>query len=221
MRRSTFAVALLAGLGMASQFAEAAGNPELGQQKAAACFACHGPAGNSAILPAPADQWPKLAGQLPEYVAKQLHDFKAGRRSNQQMSPQAQNVSEADIADIAAYFAKQRVATNATPDKALLVEGEKIFMKGKGRPDMVAACIGCHGPNGVGQGNWSAVYKTQPSLLAPAIGGQHPRYVAKQLTSFRDGSRANDTGSVMHNVAMRLNDKEIAAVAEYVSTLAH
>lgn len=220
MRRSTVAVALLAGLGMTSQVVAAAGNPELGQRKAAACFACHGPAGNSVVLPAPADQWPKLAGQLPEYIAKQLQDFKAGRRSNQQMSPQAQNVNDADINDIAAYFAKQSGDANAVPDKALLAEGEKIFKKGKGRPDVVAACMGCHGPSGAGQGNWSDIYKIQPSVLAPAIGGQHARYVAKQLTSFRDGSRANDTGNVMRNVAMRLNDKEIAAVAEYVSTLA-
>ncbi|MEK7737562.1 MAG: c-type cytochrome, partial [Pseudomonadota bacterium] len=103
---------------------------------------------------------------------------------------------------------------------SLLAQGEKLFLKGKGRPDAVAACVGCHGINGVGQRTWANSYKSTPTVLTPAIGGQHSRYTVKQLQTFRDGSRANDVGSVMHNIAMRLDDKDIAAVAEYVSTLA-
>lgn len=219
MMRGIVAVALSVGFCSMSYFAAAAGNPELGQQKAATCIACHGATGNSIALPPPSDPWPKLAGQTPEYITKQLLDFKTGRRENQQMSAQAQTLAEADIADIAAFFAKQRVESNTTPDRALLAQGQKLFLKGKGRPDMVAACVGCHGFNGAGQRDWAEVYAMRPSLLAPAIGGQHARYVMKQLTAFRDDNRTNDSGKVMHNVAVRLDDKEIAAVAEYVSTL--
>lgn len=203
-----------------SQLVSAAGNPELGQQKAAACMGCHGPDGNSPALPAPAEPWPKLAGQMPEYIAKQLHDFKAGKRKNDQMSPQAQNVVEADIPDLAAFFAKQQIGANEAADKNLLASGEKLFLKGKGRPDVVAACVGCHGTKGVGQRDWVNSYKIAPTVLAPAIGGQHASYVVKQLKAFRDGSRGNDVGLVMRNIAMRLDDNDIAAVSEYVATLA-
>ncbi len=218
--RGIFASAFLLVSLCVSQFVFAAGNPELGQQKATACFACHGPDGNSPALPPPTEQWPKLAGQMPEYIAKQLHDFKAGKRANAQMSPMAQTVVEADIPDLAAFFAKQQVKPSEAGDKSLLAAGEKLFLKGKSsRPDFVAACVGCHGTNGIGRNDWAASYKLAPTVLAPAIGGQHASYVTKQLKSFRDGSRANDVGKVMKTVALHLDDKDIAAVAEYVSTL--
>jgi cytochrome c553 len=218
--RGIFASAFLIASLCGSQAVFAAGNPELGQQKATACFACHGPDGNSPALPPPTEQWPKLAGQMPEYINKQLHDFKAGKRANAQMSPMAQNVVEADIADLAAFFAKQQVKPSEATDKTLLATGESLFLKGKSaRAEFVAACVGCHGINGTGRRDWADSYKVAPSVLAPAIGGQHASYIAKQLKAFRDGSRANDVGKVMKNVASRLDDKEIAAVAEYVSTL--
>jgi len=211
---STLLVALL-GL---SQVAVAAGNAELGQKKAAACMACHGPDGNSAALPAGTEQWPKLAGQEADYIAKQLGDFKANKRSNAQMSPQAQAVAVADIPDIAAFFAAQHVKPNEAGPQDTLAQGEKLFLKGKGKGSFVPACIGCHGINGAGSSNWKMF--TKPTQLhAPAIGGQHASYVTKQLKSFRDGSRSNDTASVMRKVAAQLNDKEIAAVADYVATL--
>jgi len=217
--RGIIASAFLLGLLASLSVARAAGNPELGQQKAAACMACHGPDGNSPVLPPGTEQWPKLAGQMPEYISKQLHDFKAGRRSNTQMSPQAQALAETDIPDVTAYFAKQQVKPAETSDRNLLAVGEQLFTKGKGRPDVVAACKGCHGLSGNGQRNWGETYKLPPTVLAPAIGGQHASYVTKQLKSFQDGSRSNDVGNVMHNITMRLNDHEIAAVAEYISTL--
>lgn len=197
----------------------APGNPEAGEKKAAACMACHGADGNSPALPGSADPWPKLAGQMPEYLTKQLLDFKAGRRANPQMSPQAQAVSENDVADIAAFFAKQQVKPNEAGDKALLAQGEKLFLSGKGRPDLVAACVGCHGPNGIGKRDWSKILSAPPVALAPAIGGQHASYVAKQLKAYRDGSRHNDASNAMRDISRRLNDKEIAAVSEYVASL--
>jgi cytochrome c553 len=197
----------------------AAGNPEAGQQKAAACVGCHGADGNSVALPPPAEPWPKLAGQVPEYIAKQLHDFKSGRRSNGQMSPMAQSVSEADIADIAAYFARQKIKPGETGSSESMAIGEKIFFKGKGRPDVVAACVGCHGLGGVGNKNWSKLMANQPAVLAPAIGGQHASYLVKQLKDYKDGKRTNDAAQVMRNIAARMSSQEIEAVAVYVATL--
>jgi cytochrome c553 len=197
----------------------AAGNPEAGQQKAAACVGCHGADGNSVALPPPAEPWPKLAGQVPEYIVTQLHDFKSGRRSNEQMSPMAQSVSEADIADIAAYFAVQKVKPNEAEASESLAAGEKIFFKGKGRPDVVAACVGCHGLGGAGNKNWGKLMANQPAILAPAIGGQHASYLVKQLKDYKNGKRTNDRGQVMRNIAARMSNQEIEAVAVYVATL--
>jgi len=197
----------------------AAGNPEAGQQKAAACAGCHGADGNSVALPSPAEPWPKLAGQVPEYIAKQLQDFKAGRRSNTQMSPMAQAVSEADIPDIAAYFARQKVKPNDAGASESMAAGEKIFFKGKGRPDVVAACVGCHGLVGAGNKNWDKLMATQPAILAPAIGGQHASYLVKQLKDYKDGKRTNDAAQVMRNITARLSHQEIEAVAVYVASL--
>ncbi len=196
----------------------AAGNADLGQAKAEVCAACHGPDGNSIALPPPADPWPKLAGQLPEYVIKQVHDFKSGRRKNEQMSPQAQAVAEADLADIAAYYARQRMKANEVGDKELLAKGEQIFLKGKGRPQVVPACIGCHGRSGEGNRDWGKLMSRAPTVLAPAIGGQHANYLEQQLKAYRDGSRANDEARVMRDIATRLSDTDIAAVAEYAAT---
>lgn len=217
MRRSTLLVLAAA---LAGGQAGAAGNPELGQQKAAVCMACHGPDGNSPALPDPAPPWPKLAGQVPEYIVKQLNDFKAGRRSNEQMSPQAQMVADADVADIAAFFASQKVNRQEATQKQVLARGEQLFLKGKGRPQVVAACVGCHGFNGVGNRDWAKVMSKAPVILAPAIGGQHANYLLKQLKAYRDGSRNNDPGKVMTDIAARLDESEMIAVAEYLSTLA-
>lgn len=199
--------------------AKTTGNAAAGQAKAAACGGCHGVDGNNAPEIYTALKAPKLAGQVPEYIAKSLHDFKAGRRTNESMSPQAQAVAEPDIADIAAYFGAQKASPNASVNKDLLAQGEKIFLKGTARPNVVAACVGCHGLNGIGNRNWSKVMAQKPTVLAPAIGGQHAAYIADQLKAYKAGKRNTDVGKVMRDIAGRLDEKEIAAVAEYISTL--
>lgn len=193
--------------------------PEAGQ--AAPCMACHGSDGNSPTLPPLAEQVPKIAGQIPEYIIKQLYDYKSGRRLNGQMSLQARNVADVDIANIAAYFAAQNVKPNVATDKGLFTRGENLFLKGRGRPESVIACVGCHRKNGDGQRDWPKSYKIAPAVLAPAVAGQHARYVVKQLKAFRDGSRSNDVGRVMYNIARHLDDGDIAAVAEYMTTLVY
>jgi cytochrome c553 len=195
------------------------GNAEAGQQKSAACGGCHGADGNSAPEIFAALKAPKLAAQVPEYIVKSLHDFKSGRRSNETMSPQAQAVAEVDMADIAAWFASQKVAPNVVQNKELMAQGEKIFFKGKGRPDVVAACVGCHGLKGIGNRDWGKTMSKVPAVLAPAIGGQHAGYVSDQLKAYKSGKRATDPAKVMRDIAGRMDDKDIAAVSEYIASL--
>jgi cytochrome c553 len=195
-----------------SGVAAAAGDPAAGSGKAATCTACHGPEGNSVNA-----EWPKLAGQIPEYVAKQLHDFKSGKRSDQMMSPMAQPLTEQDIRDLAAYYGSQKVQAGASDaDKRAL--GEKIYTKGKQRPTVVA-CIGCHGATGQGNREWGQRLAAPPAVLAPALGSQHQTYIVKQLKAYQQGTRKNDVGHVMRDIADRLTEQDMVAVAEYIATL--
>jgi cytochrome c553 len=200
-------------MALASLSVTAAGNPEAGKEKAAACMGCHGADGNS-----PTDMWPKLAGQLPEYITKQIHDFKKGTRKNDQMTPMAEALAEVDLPDVAAFFAQQKVKPEAAKPE-FMAQGEKIFTKGKGRPAVVPACLGGHGPNGAGNPNWNKTMSKAPVVLAPAIGGQHAAYIAGQLKAYRDGGRKNDVAHVMRDIASRLDDKDIEAVSNYIATL--
>lgn len=215
MRKQISRWALAALATLAAGQAPAAGSAEAGKTKAAVCMGCHGVDGNS-----PADMWPKIAGQLPQYISKQLHDFKAGRRVNEQMSPMAQPLSDQDIDDLAAFFASQKVSKVAQLKTELLAAGEKIYLRGKGRPDVVPACVGCHAPAGQGKADWAATMKLPPATLAPAIGGQHAAYVASQLKAYKSKARNNDVGHVMRDVAGRLSDADILAVSEYAASLA-
>jgi len=187
----------------ANEGAQPVGDPKAGEAKAnAICIACHGPMGNS-IVPI----WPKLAGQHPQYIYKQLMDFKAGRRQNAQMSPMAAPLSEQEVRDMAAYYSKQSQAGGAA-DPALAELGERIYRAGNPTSG-VPACAGCHGPAGMGVG----------LAKFPRISGQHADYAKQTLTWFRDGSRANDPNGMMRGVAARLTNDEIAAVAQYVQGL--
>jgi cytochrome c553 len=179
-----------------------AGDPAAGEQKSQVCAACHGPGGQSAN-----PIWPHLAGQHAEYTAKQLHDFKAGRRKNEQMSPMAAPLSEQDIADLAAYFASRRPPSGtATPE---LVElGERLYRAGNPATGL-PACMACHGPNGAGN----------PAAGYPRVSGQHAEYAAAQLRAFKSEARANDQNSIMRTIAARMTNKEIEAVADYMQGL--
>lgn len=203
-----FNTILCASVGPASAAPDAAA----GRAKAAACGACHGPDGNSV-----APEWPKLAGQVPQYLVKQLHDFKAGRRSDQTMGPMAQPLSEQDIEDLAAYFSTQRIQPGGGKAETMAM-GREVYEKGRHRPK-VLACIGCHGPRGEGNRDWSRNMAVQPVLLAPALGGQQAGYVLKQLKAYKSGDRANDVGHVMRGIVSQLTEADMAAVAEYITAL--
>jgi cytochrome c553 len=178
---------------------QAAGDAKAGEAKSAACLACHGPMGNSVV-----PMWPKLAGQHPEYIHKQLMDFKANNRANEQMTPMAMPLSDQDVADLAAYFASQQQSPGA-PGSDTAGLGERLY-RGGNAASGVPACTGCHGPQGLGTG----------LAKFPRISGQHAQYVEQTLKHFRDGARSNDPNAMMRGVAARMTDQEIAAVSQYL-----
>ncbi|HMM45842.1 MAG TPA: c-type cytochrome [Candidatus Macondimonas sp.] len=193
---------MLLGLCMAGS-AVASGDPEAGQQKAAPCAACHGPDGNSTN-----GEWPKLAGQHPQYTEAQLKAFKEGKRQNPLMTPMAMGLSEEDMADVAAYFAKQRPQVGGA-DPELVEAGAKIY-RGGNKESGVSACMACHGPRG--SGNGPAGY--------PRIAGQHAAYTKLQLEAYRSGARNGTPASqIMKSIASRMSNQEIEAVSSYIEGL--
>ncbi|MGH8672335.1 MAG: c-type cytochrome [Burkholderiales bacterium] len=201
------AAALLCAGGAAAQGAakpDAAKGQSIASQT---CAACHGADGNS-----PAAPNPKLAGQFYEYLHRQLVHFKpqSGNkpaRDNAVMASMLANLSTADMQNVAAYYASQKFKPAAAKDKELAALGQKIY-RGGNAATAVAACAGCHGPSGAGM---PAQY--------PRISGQFAEYVEAQLKAFRSGTRANDPNGMMRGVAVRMTDREIQAVAEYVAGL--
>ncbi len=178
------------------------GDVTRGQQKAAVCAACHGVDGNSTN-----PVWPKLAGLDQRYIFTQLMHYQNGERQDPLMTPQAQALNEQDMRDVAAYFASQTMQPGGA-DESLVELGQSIYRGGiadKGVP----ACMACHGPAGSGI----------PTAGFPRIGGQHAPYVAAQLQAYRSGARATDPNRMMRDIAQRLSDEEIRAVASYVEGL--
>lgn len=166
----------------------------------AVCATCHGADGNSTT---PAN--PKLARQHPEYLFKQLQEFKAGKRKSAAMKDVVAELSEDDMKVVSYWAAGQKSKPGFAKDKELVALGERIYRGGI--PDrQVAACAGCHSPNGAGI----------PSQY-PRLSGQHADYAVAQLQAFRDGARTNSTQ--MSQVAAKMNDREIKAVADYVAGL--
>ncbi len=188
------------------------GDAEAGKAKAAACAACHMPDGNT-VNP----EWPKIAGQMPNYMVKQLMAFKNGERENKIMDPFVKPLSHQDIEDIAQYYSTQKMRPGVA-DPAQLALGEKIYKKGVFYTPLTA-CTGCHGMHGEGNHSWVELMSAPPSVLAPAIGGQNITYLIKQLLAFKTGERTNDVGEVMQRIALQMTNEQIEAVAHYVTQL--
>ncbi len=167
---------------------------------AAVCASCHGADGNSG-----SPENPKLAGQHPEYLAKQLAEFKSGKRKNAIMQGFASTLSDEDMRNIAAWASQQKAKPGFAKDKALVAAGERIY-KGGIADRQIAACAGCHSPTGAGI----------PSQN-PRLAGQHADYITSSLKAYRDGGRTNN--AIMTGVAAKLNDREIKAVSDYIAGL--
>ena len=171
------------------------------------CASCHAADGNST-----AAANPKIAGQIAEYLHKQLVDFKPQQgkkpaRESPIMMGMVANLSEADMKGLATYYAGQKLKPAAAADKNLAALGQKIWRGGNAATG-VPACAGCHGPSGAGM---PAQY--------PRLAGQYADYITAQLKAFKEGGRANDPNGMMRGVAARMSDREIRAVAEYASGL--
>ena len=206
LRPAPLAVALiLSAFSLGSAFASGpapatAADPAKGKALATACGACHLQDGNRG---APAN--PILAGQHPEYIVKQLTEFKAGKRKNAVMSGMAAPLAPEDMKHIAAFYGTLKAKPGAARNKDTVALGEAIY-RGGVLARQVPACAGCHSPTGAGI---PAQY--------PRVAGQHAEYTEAQLTAFRDGARSNSPQ--MTAIAAKLSDKEIKAVADYMAGL--
>jgi len=194
--------ALIAGPALASDAKPPAFKPDLakGQALAAVCMACHTADGSRG---APAN--PILQGQHPEYLVKQLQEFKSGKRKNAIMMGFASTLSDEDMRNVAAFYASKVAKPGAAKNKDTIRLGESIYRGGIAQKQ-VPACAGCHGPTGSGI---PAQY--------PRMGGQHAEYTESQMLAFRSGERANN--AQMTAIAGRMNDAEIKAVSDYIAGL--
>lgn len=228
VKHALFSLSLLAGLQVTSAQAAVTlvGDAKAGAAKAAVCGACHGADGNS-----PAATFPKLAGQGAKYLLKQMHDIKAWDSETNpakkastgrpvlEMTGILANLSDQDLADIAAYFAgqnpqlsgskKMEVQVNSGIKVDAMELGARVYRTGN-LANGIPACTGCHAPDG--KGNVAAGF--------PRLSGQHADYIEKQLTNFRAGNRVNDGDTMtMRSVAEKLSDAEIKALANYIAGL--
>jgi cytochrome c553 len=192
----------------ASEEAKGKADPAKGKLIAeTVCVACHGVDGNSA-----ASVNPNLAGQVEEYLYKQLKNFKAvdgkpAARNNAIMGGMVAGLSDDDMKNVAAWFASQKQKPSAAKDESSIALGKKLWRQGdfkKGTP----ACAGCHGPSGAGL---PAQY--------PRLSGQFADYTESQLKAFRSGERANDAEKMMRTIAAKLSDTEMKAVSEFAAGL--
>jgi cytochrome c553 len=203
MAAALLSAAALAGAGTALAASPAAAPaPDLakGQATAAVCAACHTVDGSRG---SPAN--PILAGQHPEYLVKQLQEFKSGKRKNAIMAGFAATLSDDDMRNVAAFYASKQVKPGAAKDKDLAALGEKIY-RGGIADRSIPACAACHSPTGAGI----------PSQY-PRVGGQHADYTESQLLAFRSGARGNSLQ--MMQIAAKMNDREIKAVSDYINGL--
>ena len=202
MKNTVIAVLAAAFLGLIPNLLLAQGDAAAGQAKSALCGSCHGVDGNS-----PLAMNPKLAGQSARYMVKQLQDFKSGARAGATMAAMVLSLSDQDMEDIAAWYSSQQpTLQGADPESIELAE--RLYRAGNSEI-AVAACSACHSPTG--KGNAPAGF--------PLLSGQHAEYTLQQLKDFRSGARQNDGGEMMRTVVERLTDKELEALASYVSGL--
>jgi cytochrome c553 len=202
MKKTAIAVLAAAFVGLIPNLLLAEGDAAAGQAKSALCGSCHGVDGNSLMA-----MNPKLAGQSARYMVKQLQEFKSGARESAIMASMVLSLSDQDMEDIAAWYSSQQpTIQGANPESIELAE--RLY-RGGNSEIAVAACSACHSPTG--KGNAPAGF--------PLLSGQHAEYTLQQLKNFRSGARQNDGSAMMRTVVERLTDKELEALASYVSGL--
>ena len=175
-----------------------------GKEKSLTCAACHGPDGNG-VEAIPTQ--PRLAGQSAEYLEKQLRDYQSGQRESAIMAPMVATLSEADISDLAAYYASLKGTVGSTAEKYVNA-GQTLYRAGNAGNGL-AACMACHGPSGKGN----------PAAKYPSLTGQYATYTATQLKAFKTATRGNDLNGVMRDIAAKMTNDDIEAVASYIEGL--
>ncbi len=185
------------------------GDAVAGRDKADAerCIECHGMTGNGAGHAQGVEgKFAKLAGQRPEYIVKQIQDFRSGGRKHDQMAIMARSIADEDLVDIAAYFGSLPVMRG---DAGEVPEpGKRLYLSGDSARGIVA-CVSCHGEKGKGVAGMP---------LSPVLGGQEWRYLEKQLLDWRSGERRNARDGVMTQVTRHLTDGEVQALATYLAS---
>lgn len=185
-------------------------DPEQGKAAAAICSSCHKADGSGQNIP-DGESWPRLAGLDEDYLTKQMHDFKTGKRKNPSMEAFAQMLTDEQIGHVSAWFSSLP-ATNAQSADAqeysteLLERGQKLAIEGDW-DNYIVPCSSCHGPDNLGAGK-----------EFPAIAGQHFGYIREQLLSWQSGERHNDAQGLMASIAKRMSNEDINAVAAWLAT---
>ncbi len=198
MKKIVFAVALFGTVAT-----QAAADLTIGLEKSKFCSACHGQQGISLNV-----EWPNLAGQHASYLIKQMQDYKKGvSRNEATMVAVMASFSEQDIADLAAFYAQQKLPEGETPEKYL--QRGKALYRGGDFTKHITACIACHGPKG--SGNEQAGF--------PMLAGQHALYTLGQLQAFKAQKRTNDLNSIMRDISGRMSEEDMEAVAYYIQGL--
>lgn len=185
------------------------GDIEAGEEKSTSCAACHGTDGNS-----PSGDFPNIAGQGKKYIVKQLKDYQLGAETNGErgrhdmlMANEVSDLSEQDIYDLAAYYAVQEPALGSASEETV-DEAQRLYLGGDVERG-ITSCAACHGPRGSGM-----------DLAAfPLLSGQHKEYTVEQLKAFRDGDRDNDPNGMMRDIAVKLTDRDIEILADYINGL--
>ncbi|OJA03900.1 cytochrome c [Halomonas sp. QHL1] len=196
-------VSLVTGGALAQQ-----GDAERGQAAATTCIACHQADGSGMNVPN-GESWPRLAGLNADYIAKQLHDFKAGQRQNATMMTFANMLDDQQIADVAEYYSQMPLSPGQggdEADEALLARGQQLAERGDWNAYIVS-CQSCHGPGGTGVGS-----------TFPGVASQHAGYISAQLTAWKNETRSNDPQNLMGAIAKRMSDNDIQAVSAWYAT---
>ena len=201
MKPGTRLLATLLGLGLLAALPAAAADLKRAEEIVMGkCFICHGAEGESS-----SPVFPRLAGQHAAYLARQLADYKSGRRKSSAMQPMVDDLTAADFAALGQFFETRAVHYHPVDDQELALMGRFIYLRGNPYSG-VPACASCHGAGGQG------------TATLPRLAGQHAQYTERQLKAFNQRERTNDN-AVMHSVAVKLTELELKAVASYISGL--
>lgn len=171
---------------------------------AAVCLTCHGPAGDAMTATPGAPPIPRLEGQDPTYILKQLREFKSGKRKNDLMKPILAGLNGRQFEELASHFGRQTPERRPASDVSLAERGRELYEQGKPTAS-VPACVGCHQPNGTGIARY------------PRLAGQRATYLVQQLMNFKQGARTNDPAHVMRSIAANLSEDDMRVLAAYLS----